>query len=133
MPFWIANFVVVKMRCILLQHMQKLSNMRFENMDFLSNIPHYIHFRENPFSSSYSFYSGQKFLVVVAQYQAYSNFYHFNIKGAITLLMLKGKKYLYTVIQARKDVINSLTSMVKESLVSFYKRTGFKPHRYYKI
>ena len=50
----------------------------------------------------------------------------------ITLLMLREKNNYssHIVIQARKDVINSLTSMVKESLVSFYKRTGFKPHRY---
>jgi len=31
--------------------------------------------------------------------------------------------------QARKDVINALTSMVKDSLINFFKRTGFKPHR----
>ena len=31
--------------------------------------------------------------------------------------------------QARKDVISSLSSMVKDSLVNFYQQTGFKPHR----
>jgi hypothetical protein len=32
-------------------------------------------------------------------------------------------------VQARRDVILSLTSMVKTSLVNFYQKTGFKPHR----
>ena len=31
--------------------------------------------------------------------------------------------------QARRDVISSMSSMVKDSLVSFYRKTGFKPHR----
>ena len=31
--------------------------------------------------------------------------------------------------QARKDVISSLSNMVKDSLVNFYRQTGFKPHR----
>jgi len=31
--------------------------------------------------------------------------------------------------QARKDVIHSLSNMIKESLINFYRRTGFKPHR----
>jgi len=31
--------------------------------------------------------------------------------------------------QARKDVISSLTWMVKDSLINFYRKTAFKPHR----
>merc|ERR1719438_106147 len=31
--------------------------------------------------------------------------------------------------RARKDVITSLSGMVKDSLVNFYRQTGFKPHR----
>jgi hypothetical protein len=31
--------------------------------------------------------------------------------------------------QARRDVILSLSGMVKTSLVNFYQKTGFKPHR----
>jgi len=31
--------------------------------------------------------------------------------------------------QARRDVITSMSSMVKDSLVNFYRKTGFKPHR----
>jgi len=58
-----------------------------------------------------------------------------NKKPSIAALVasIDGHPSSYTatvrVQQARKDVMVNLSTMVKEALVNFYKKTGFKPHR----